>query len=204
MNDALSEKVRLVQWLLPKLGPEEILAAEVAFSGVRRKADLAVISPSRIGAIEIKGPRDNLHTLVDQISDYRIAFLEVDIALASRLVTAARRLIPDDVGLIELTEDGPRRLRQSRQRLTLSREGSLAWLHTSDLQRICDNPSKRSMSLAELREWSSSLSQRALSDAALKAAHRRYSAKFHNFLAERNERLNEDDVAALELPTKIR
>jgi hypothetical protein len=204
MNDALSEKVRLIQWLLPQLGSDDILAAEVAFYGVRRKADLAIISPVHIRAIEIKGPRDNLSSLANQIADYRMAFLEVDVAVASRFVKATRNLIPADVGIIELSEEGPVRLRKPRSRTTLSREGALAWLHADDLKRICDLPSKRRMSLEELRFWSTAAPQQRLSAEAIMAAYRRYAGKYRNFLDERNSRLNEDDVATLELPTRVR
>ena len=60
-------KAILVSALLPNLVLDEILGSEVRFGDGKFRADLVISSPVRLSAIEIKGPRDNLDKLVDQV-----------------------------------------------------------------------------------------------------------------------------------------
>ncbi|HMB58001.1 MAG TPA: sce7726 family protein [Arenimonas sp.] len=204
MNTARDEKVRILQWLLPQLEDSEIVASELPFDGVRRKADLAVISSERLRAIEIKGPRDNVRTLPAQIDDYLEAFLEVDVAVASKFVPFVREQLPTAVGIIELAEDFVIRRRRASIHAALSSSGALQWLHSSDLRRLLAGSEYRFMSLVELRAAATRVPKSKLNSAALAAVFKRSEARYNAFLDERAERLNHDDIAVLETPQKIR
>lgn len=204
MNYANDEKLRLLRWLLPQLSQGEIVASELPFRDVRRKADLAIIGSDRLAVIEIKGPRDNLGSLAAQIEDYLEAFLEVDVGLASRFVDDARAILPRTVGIIELGSDFVIRRRRAAVKKSLSSTGSLHWLHTKDLQRLL-GPGSSGLDLQTLRARASlQLTKTKLCEAAIDAALRRSSGKFTAFLQERSDILTLDDVAVLGTPTKIR
>ena len=205
MNYASDEKLRVLRWLLPQLTADEIVAAELPFRDVRRKADLAILSTSRLAVIEIKGPRDNLGTLLEQVEDYRLAFLEVDVAVSTRFVATAREALPRYAGIIELADKFVIRRRRASIRTCLDSEGALHWLHAKDLRILLGTPLSRDLDLEELRaEARHQLSKKALSDAALICAYRRCRARYDAFSAERTDVLTLDDVAVLESPLRIR
>lgn len=201
---ARDEKVRILQWLLPQLHDHEIVAAELPFKSVSRKADIAVLSPSRLYAIEIKGYRDNLGSLLAQLDDYQSSFLEVSVAAASRYIPTLRDIVPRRVGLIELGRDGVHQLRKPTSRNALKAIDAVQWLRVAELKKLLDNRSQ-ARHLEHLREEAvGRLSATKLTDAACKAALARATARYGNFLAERGEQITADDVAVLELPTRVR
>lgn len=205
MRTATDEKLRLLSWLLPQLARGEIVAAELAYRDVSRKADLAILSPARLAAIEIKGPRDKVGTLISQVDDYLEGFLEVDVAVATKYVDAVRSLVPRSVGLIELAEDQVIRRRQAAVRRQLTAAGALHWLHAKDLQRLIPNPAARKWDIVTLRERAPALVPHAiLSQAAVEAAWSRSRDRYAAFLAEKTSVLTLDDVAVLQAPTRIR
>lgn len=204
MNFARDEKLALLKWLLPEIQDDEVLAAEVPFRDVGRKADLAVLSPTRLHVIEIKGPRDNLDKLEDQARDYLDSFLTVDVALASRFVGTARRMLPQSIGILELDGTSVVRRRKPQTRKLLSKRGALAWLHAKDIQKLL-GPTSRGLDITSLRALAEvELSIVQLTAAALKAAYSRSQSRYMAFLSERSDRLILDDLAVLELPTRIR
>ena len=204
MNYANDEKLRLLRWLLPDLQGNEIVAAELPFRDVGRKADLAVLSSSRLHVIEVKGPRDNLGKLQAQAGDYLQAFLTVDVALATRYLSQARELLPRTVGLLELTEESVVRRRMPANRKLLSKQGALAWLHSRDLQRLL-GARARGLDIQTLRALADKeVSAAALTAAALSVAFTRSKERFTAFLSERSEILTLDDVAILQQPTRVR
>ena len=205
MNYADDEKLRLLRWLVPNLTQNEIVAAELPYRDVGRKADLAILSPTRLAAIEIKGPRDKLSSLAAQVQDYLEAFLEVDVAVSTRYLASVRNTLPPTVGLIELGDGVITRRRRAAVRSRLSAAGSLHWLRAKDLQRLIPDPAARKWDISTLRQYASEhLKITALSRAAVEAAWQRSQERFAAFELERAGRLTLDDVALLQGPTRIR
>lgn len=201
---ARDEKVKILQWLLPQLTDDEIVAAELPFRSVSRKADIAVLSAERLAAIEVKGGRDNLGSLVEQLEDYQASFLEVSVAATPNYIPALRKMVPRRVGLIELRADAVVQLRQATARVTLKPEDAVQWLKAADLRRLVGS-SVRGRHLEELREEAATtINARALTAAACAAATAKAVARYGNFIAERGELLTLDDVAVLEQPTHVR
>lgn len=204
MNYAADETLRLLRWLLPQLHQDEIVALELPYKDVSRKADIAIIGPNRLVAIEVKGPRDNLSKLASQIDDYVEGFLEVYVAAAPNLMPTIRSEMPAKVGLIDLgiTEISRRRLANKRERL--SKAGAIQWLRADDLRRML-GARKGSNDIQMLRESAmQALTATQLSDSAIASVYDRARAKFAIFNAERGERLTLDDIETLRLPAKIR
>ena len=182
MNYADDEKLRLLRWLLPGLVEDEIVAAELAYRDVSRKADLAILSPTRLAAIEIKGPRDRFDSLIGQVEDYLEAFLEVDVAVSTRFLNAARAELPRSVGIIELANDSIVRRRQAAVRKQLSPVGALTWLHAKDLQRLIPDPQARNWDIVTLRMRAlQTVRQSELSKAAVEIAWQRSKDRYAAF-----------------------
>lgn len=204
MNYAADETLRLLRWLLPQLRQDEIVALELPYKDVSRKADIAIIGPNRLVAIEVKGPRDNLSKLASQINDYMEGFLEVYVAAAPNLMPAIRAEMPAKVGLIDLgvTQISQRRVASKRGRL--SKAGAIHWLRADDLRRML-GARKGVSDIQTLRESAMQmLSATQLSTSAIASIYDRASAKFAIFEEERGERLTLDDIETLRLPAKIR
>lgn len=204
MNYAADETLRLLRWLLPQLYQDEIIALELPYKDVSRKADIAIIGPNRLVAIEVKGPRDNLSKLPNQINDYMEGFLEVYVAAAPNLMPAIRNEMPPSVGLIDLgsTQINQRRVASRRKRL--SKAGAIHWLRADELRRMLGTR-KGVGDMQSLRE-SAIKTQTAtqLSASAIASIYDRASAKFAIFNNERGERLTLDDIETLRLPARIR
>lgn len=204
MNYAADETLRLIRWLLPQLQQDEIIALELPYKDVSRKADIAIIGPNRLVAIEVKGPRDNLSKLSSQIEDYVEGFLEVYVAAAPNLMPAIRDLMPRKVGLIDLGPTTIDRRRIAAKRERLSKTGAIHWLRGDELRRLL-GARKAASDIQMLRESASQLlTTTQLSDRAIASVYSRASQKFAIFNSERGERLTLDDVETLRLPKKIR
>lgn len=204
MNYAADETLRLLRWLLPQLCQDEIVALELPYKDVSRKADIAIISPTRLVAIEVKGPRDNLSKLSNQINDYMEGFLEVYVAAAPNLMPAIRDEMPPKVGLIDLglTQISQRRVASRRKRL--SKAGATHWLRADELRRMLGTR-KGVSDIQSLRESAMKiLPATQLSTSAIASIYDRAAAKFAIFNDERGERLTLDDIETLRLPAKIR
>ncbi len=204
MNYAQDESLRIVQWLLPQLSAGEILALELAYKDVSRKADIAILSPTRMTAIEVKGPRDNLRKLSAQVGDYLHGFQEVYVAAATRFIPQLSKEMPKRVGIIELSDDGVKQRRRAARRASLNKEGAIHWLQVRDLQKLL-GPSSRGKSIEELRrEAVTGMTANRLSTAAMQSIFDRAKGKYELFWSELGQRMTLDDLETLQLPTKIR
>ncbi|HDS1650392.1 TPA: sce7726 family protein [Stenotrophomonas maltophilia] len=204
MNYASDEKLRIIQWLLPQLLEGQILAAELPFKNVSRKADIAVLSATTLSAIEVKGPRDNLDSLAQQAEDYQQSFLEFYVAVAPMHLAAASAIVKRSAGLIELTSDGAVLRRKAKKRQNLAPIHAVDWLQTNDLAKLL-GPQSRGIGITKSRELAiSSTSKGTLTALAVNAVYRRALIRYKAFSAERGQQLTLDDVAMLELPTRIR
>jgi len=186
------------------LQQDEIIALELPYKDVSRKADIAIVGPNRLVAIEVKGPRDNLAKLSRQVEDYVEGFLEVYVAAAPNLMPTIKDIMPERIGLIDLGETTISRRRLSAKRQRLSKTGAIQWLRADELRQMLGarrGPSNIQM----LRESAVNLLTTAqLSHSAITSIYNRASQKFAIFNSERGERLTLDDVETLRLPKKIR
>ncbi|WP_182656650.1 sce7726 family protein [Stenotrophomonas lacuserhaii] len=204
MNYAADETLRLIRWLLPQLQKDEIIALELPYKDVSRKADIAVIGPNRLVAIEVKGPRDNLGKLPRQLDDYVEGFLEVYVAAAPNLMPSIKALMPARIGLIDLGETAISLRRVAARRERLSKVGATHWLRADELRQILGTR-RGASDIRMLRDSAiKHVPAAQLSSSALASIYERSRTKFSIFDAERGERLTLDDVETLRLPQKIR
>lgn len=206
MTYARDEAIRIVDWLLDGgLTADESIAVELPFLDVRRKADIAVVGPRRLSAIEIKGPRDNFHRLAPQLNDYQAMFLDVSIAVPTKHLASARALVPDSVGLILLSDDSVAWIRRPRVRSKLKPADAVNWLRSKDLNRVIDTQLARTVGLVSARELASkSYSAKELTRVVLDLLASRNRERYAAFQSEKGERVNLDDLQMLSLQAKVR
>lgn len=205
MNYARHEKRRLLAWLLPLLSADQILALELPFRDVRHKADVAVLAQDKMLGIEVKGPRDNLGKLPNQISAYQEMFTSVAIAVADRHIEKARLLTPRSVGIIRLGAGEIDWERRPRSRRQLSKSGALAWLHRSDLERLLRRHGIKGSDVEQMKALAEKkIPQAELSMAAMSAVFSRQSSRFLTFQEERGKSLTDDDLLVLAMRSSIR
>lgn len=199
-------KINVLNWAIAHLKDGEVLASEIRFMDGLRRADLAILSESKLAAIEIKGPRDNLSTLESQIFDYSNAFLEVYIACAPTFLKQVRSSIPTSVGIVLATETGVHVARSARQRRRLSAESAAAWLTRKDFNGLhAALGTDRRMDLTALRERAREImTETELSAYALACIRRRASARHDSFVDELGKTMTLDDVQMLTVEGRIK
>lgn len=205
MTYARDEAIKLIEWLLPALSPEDALAVEMPFLDVRRKADLLAVGPTRLSAIEIKGPRDNFRRLSEQLVDYQKMFLDVSLAVPEQHLAAARELIPREVGIVLLGSIEASWIRRPRVRRKLRAEDAARWLGTSDLSTLIGSTAVRSQGIEEARQVAARLhSDPDLTALALRSVSKRCQERFAAFLREKGATVDLDDLQLLALSNKLR
>lgn len=202
---ASDEAARLIQWILPDLQAGEHLAIELPFRDVKRKADIAITSSTRLSAIEIKGQRDNVQTLPDQLSAYDEMFLDVTVAVTPKHLMFVSNEIPKTVGILLLDRKGIVPIRQPRRRQLLLKESALRWLRSSEMLHLVGHATLRQLGiegarLAAIRKYTAT----ELTEFALQCVANRNKERHQAFVAELGPSVTLDDVRMLALPQKIR
>lgn len=205
MTYARDEAIKLIEWLLPALSPGEALAVEMPFLDVRRKADVLAVGPTRLSAIEIKGPRDNFRRLSEQLVDYQKMFLDVSLAVPEQHLAAAREVIPRGVGIILLGPLEASWIRLPRTRRRLKAEHAVRWLDTTDLSSLVGSATVRNQGIEEARLVAArSHSESDLTVLALRSVANRCHERFAAFLHEKGASVDLDDLQLLALSSKLR
>lgn len=182
-------KIIVVRWLLEQLEPGEIIASELQFADATARADLVVVSHTRLSAFEIKSSYDDFRRFERQQEAYRRAFLDSYLVIPTTLLKQAREHLVRTTGIITVTDEGSIRLqRQAQRRLQLTRHEALRWLRASD---------RRTLESAKMRDAE-------VTRVALTNIYKRLAPRFNIFLNERGTNVNSDDLGMLSLATRIR
>lgn len=203
MRDAVDIKVQLVRWLNALLSEDELLASELRFQDGARRADLAVIGPGRLCALEVKGPRDDFRRLLRQLEAYQRLFLEVHVAVESAALSELRSMIPKTVGILLVTGEKVEIARKARKRTHLNAADAASWLLVSDLRSLLTKCSSTETRAELIRRASTELSGRALTKAAITAAYARLLPRYAAYRAELGQNVTSDDIRTLSIPTAI-
>lgn len=205
MTYAHDEAIKLVEWLLPELTAEDALAVELPYLDVRRKADILVVGPNRLSAIEIKGPRDNFRRLAAQLEDYQNMFLDVSLAVPEQHLASARQIIPRSVGIILLAPDRASWVRSPRARRRLKSEHAVRWLDTGDLSSLLGSAVVRGQGIEDARRTAQlTISDADLTGFAIQSVLGRCRDRYTRFLQEKGPSVDLDDLQLLALSSKLR
>lgn len=198
-------KALVISALLPSLTLDEIIGTEVRFGEGQFRADLVIASPTRLSALEIKGPRDNLDKLAGQAKGYNAMFLEFSVVADAAWLDSLRTKLPRSAGLLTLEGSSLIRIRQPRTRTRLSAEAALRWLRTEDLKAFLRAQGRpvggHYEELAYLVR--KAVPPAALSDFALASVHDRLQPRFEAFRQELGNTVTLDDVRMLTLGDRI-
>lgn len=198
-------KALVISALLPSLMLDEVLGTEVRFGEGKFRADLVVASPTRLSAIEIKGPRDNLDKLPKQAEGYDALFLDFSVACDPSWLEAVRSQLPRSVGLMTIDGTTLNPIRKPRIRSQLASDAALGWLRTEDLKSILrkkDLPTAGHYgTLAKAVKENFNLA--TLSSFALTSVHERLRPRFDAFRQELGTTVTLDDVKMLTLGDRI-
>ena len=198
-------KALVVSALLPTLAVDEVLGSEVRFGEGKYRADLAVSSPIRLSAFEIKGPRDNLDKLAAQALGYAALFLDFSVVTEEAWLSAVRPQVPRSAGLLVLRGAQLHTVRKPLPRIRLTPEASLRWLRTTELRDLLRAKglatSGHYEALAEIAR--ASVPANDLSVFALKSIHSRLTPRFEAFRAELGQTVTLDDIRMLTLNDQV-
>lgn len=190
-------KIALLNWLQANIEPSEIIASELQFSNATNRADLVLISPTRLVAYEIKSTYDDFRRFSRQQTAYRETFLESYLVVPEKRISEARNHVARFMGLVTVSLNGDVIIHKTGHvKKRLARSAALAWLTASEKRKLkLDNYTLTKANL---------LSERQLTSIALLTLHRRLSIRFENFRKEIGTNLNSDDLRMLSLPTRVR
>jgi hypothetical protein len=207
MEYAEDTKLRLIEWLLPRLKSGEAIGTEVAFCDGRFRADLVIASGSRLSGFEIKGPRDDLRKLASQCTAYLSMFLDASLVAPIAHIRMARPVVPSAMGLISITDGQIKVLRQPYKRVALRKAEAVRWLRTDELLsllRQCGAKPSRGEDLQSLRNLvTNNVSAKQLFEAAKASLVGRLEARYTGFKSELGNELTLDDLRMLQVPTEV-
>jgi hypothetical protein len=207
MEYADDAKLHLIEWLLPRISPDDVIGTEVSFCDGRFRADLVIASNRRLSGFEIKGPRDDLRKLAAQGPAYLSMFLDVTLVAPVAHIRMARALVPSAMGMISITDGQVKVLRKPFQRMVLRKAEAARWLMTEELSSLLRKVGAQSRSgndLQSLRNLASDVVPAAqLFEAAKKSLVGRLAERFAAFKSELGERLTLDDLRMLQLPKEV-
>lgn len=193
-------KIVAISSLLPTLGSEEVIGLELRFGDGRYRADLVISSPVRLSAFEIKGERDNLDKLPDQVVGYTKMFLDFSVMAAPVWLPLLRERLPRSVG-IWTVDSHLKQVRQPHARGQLSKASAVAWLRTSELRSLLSEfhlPTAGTLSfMATTAEQH--ISAKTLAERAMAAVYARLLPRYSAFLRELGRTVTLDDVRMLTL-----
>lgn len=121
-------------------GSDALLIEEMDVCSGRARVDMAVICDRLIG-IEIKGPKDDLHRLPGQVTEFSRCFDQVVLVVNAAIADEAAAIVPPWWGVVAIgvMEDAPYRYRQVRrpeQNAHLDLESVVTLLWRPELEEI--------------------------------------------------------------------
>lgn len=197
-------KIVAISSLLPALGPEEVIGLELRFGDGRYRADLVISSPERLSGFEIKGERDNLDKLSDQVAGYTKMFLDFSVMAAPVWLPSLRERLPRSVG-IWTVDSQLKQVRQPHIRSQLPKASGAGWLRTSELRSLLSEfglPVAGTLS-AMVITAEKNIPAKTLGERALRAVYERLLPRYSTFLRELGRTVTLDDIRILTLGDDI-
>ena len=198
-------KAQIITSLLPSLDIAEVIGVEVRFGDGKFRADLVIASETRLSAIEIKGPRDNLDRLAEQAAGYTSLFLDFSVAVAPEFVDAVRAIVTRKTGILLVTPDRVQWIRRPNRRTRLSKPSAFQWLRTQDLRDVLRTKGLSVGGSYEdlVKRTTDYLGTEELSRYALASVKARLANRYEAFVGELGRTVTLDDVKLLTLADRI-
>lgn len=181
----------------------DVLISELPYLDQRRRADIALINKSGLHAYEIKGDKDNLDKVFDQINDYNRCFDSLTLVVTFRHLYLLKSLISKKIGLMLVNESEINVLKPASIRLNLEKSALLNFLTISQLTSLANTkniPAKaiKAHSKAQLvNRLANCLNLPQARESVHKILKEKYDNRHKYFLRERGRITLEEDVTVL-------
>lgn len=188
-------KAHLIKWLLNKRHPGLLIGSEVRFDFGSRRVDVISLNESTACAYEIKGASDSLKKLAHQVSGYKKYFDECYIVCETQNISAVRKIISKDIGIIVIDNENVLPVRKSKIFKKLCK---LSLMSTVDISYLKKSTKINNISKHDLCEFyikNNSLTEvKKISRDFLK---KKIEIPFEIFLKEVGQEINYDDISTL-------
>lgn len=203
-------KLRVLNWILPRLSLEDRVGSEVRMLDSECIADLLVAMPDKILGIEIKSKRDSVSRLRKQAEIYtnmfHASYLVIDKS-DKRQDAIFMKLIPKSFGLIQIDNNEINILRDASGSKYLKKKWCVRWLNRKQLTRLLRDkqiPTPTTLDIEQLRRKSIRyLNRDTLNKAAISAVQQKLEFSHEVFISELGKITTEDDLANLQNRMKI-
>lgn len=190
-------KVWLLNWLLPRLGEDDLIGSEVRFLDSSYRADLVLATKTKLIGFEIKGPLDSLRRLATQAEAYDLMFHAS--YMVCREADFPAKLLPPKMGIIGI-QTSPVIVREPRFRKMIPKPAAAKWLLRRDLEVLMG---RTGIDVEQLRKAATQhLLAANLDQAAVKSIRQRLNRKHYAFMRELGSVVTQDDLGNLNADPK--
>ncbi len=202
-------KAKLVDYLLAdNQNNFRVIVDEFVFADGKRRADLATFG-EEITAYEIKGDKDNLTKLDNQINDYVKYFSSIIVVCTKKHLKHCRSL-SSNVGIILVENDNVKQIRKPKIKKTVKNEFLVEHLDRNFIvKNFRQCPGLRNgPSLIGINEMykivANSINNKELLKIVIDYLTRKYLAQYKIFIKERGPITTQDDLLLLRIqPTEL-
>ena len=203
-------KLKILNWLVPKLSQEDCVASELRMLDSKVVADLAIGFEHALIGIEIKSPRDSLRRLSAQAEAYSHMFHATYIAIAendNRYKSVASTPAINRLGILCIGKDGVDVLRDPTSRPFLEKSWAVRWLLRRQLETLLRSTSigiGQNTDVEGLRRRAVRfLDRETLNQSAIFAVRNKMRPAHDLFVSELGKVATADDLANLSLKGEI-
>jgi hypothetical protein len=202
LNKAQYIKALFIDMLLNN-GPNDfIIGSELMFTNKKVVADLIKLQKGETYAYEIKAQNDDFRNLIIQLEDYNKVFDYVSLVVTENHFIKATRIIPDNIGLIIVTNNGIKVFRDAKRNCNISKEEILATMTVNFIQNYFKVKKSANELAYEFRKKLQVKEINELKLALFEFLYKRISVRFSNFLNERGLMTHYEDISLLSMPDK--
>ncbi len=188
-------KVHLINWLLDNRPSGTLIGSEVRFDFGSRRVDVITLNENIACAYEIKGIGDSLKRLSHQVDGYKKYFDECYIVCEKNNISAVRKIISRDIGIIVVDHTQVLPIRRSTRFKKLSK---ISLMSTVDISYMKQSLKPNKASKHELCEFFSEKHRLTeVKEISRKFLKKKLEIPFETFLKEVGQEINHDDISTL-------
>ncbi|MCJ8350751.1 sce7726 family protein [Moritella sp.] len=197
----------VLNYLIEKqmISSNDLVINEFTYGNFSRRVDLAFIKNNEIYGIEIKSEFDTLNRLDGQVKEYLKVFDKVIVAVATKHLEHALKLLPESVALWEFNGERLKVVRRGRKVKIRDKSTFIDVMRVADLIKVSNGfgLSYETKNRHELSKIVSNLPVTKLREAAFKALFSRYSDGVRLFFSNvKHRRVENGDLTTLSLNRK--
>lgn len=195
-----------LEYKIPTLSHNAIVASEVPFFAFKRRADMVCVGDFS-SAYEIKGKGDSVDNIKEQLADYALVFDYVSVVVYESHIAKIRKFIPGKYGIIFVSKG--RKIIEIRQPIQIRRLSRTALSSTLTIENIKTifqgnyNSVQRFRSgdISATRAFAAKmLPKNKLREAFINQLKEKYNISYKMFRNEIGDEIHVEDIKILERP----